>query len=163
MGEYAPMVKQKILEKRKLRKRWHTTRSPQYKANLNKAVKEMKQLLNDEKQKAIQTYLERLTATEATEYSLWKAAKRLKRPQTPNPPPRTDKGEWANSDTQKANVLAEHFATVFKPCSEMTEEEEKKILHALENHGQLETSVKKFKLTEVRYAINQLPPKKAPG
>ena len=62
-------------------------------------MKELKQLLHDEKQKAIQTYLESLTATEATEYSLWQATKRLKRPQTPIPPLRTDEGEWAKRDT----------------------------------------------------------------
>jgi hypothetical protein len=115
MDECAPMVKQKTLEKRKTRKRWHTTRSPQDKANLTKAAKELKHLLNDEKQKAFQTYLESLTATEATEYSLWKPTKSLERPQTPNPPLRTDKGEWTKSDMQKTNVLAEHFANVFKP------------------------------------------------
>jgi hypothetical protein len=45
----------------------------------------------------------------------------------------------------------------------MTEEEEKEILHSLETPGQPETPVKKFKLTEVRSAINHLLPKKAPG
>jgi hypothetical protein len=99
-------------------------------------VKELKQLLHDEKQKAIQTYLESLTATEATEYSLWQATKRLKRPQTPIPPLRTGGGEWAKSDTQKANVLAEHFANIFKPYnSEMSAEEEQEILRALETPG----------------------------
>jgi hypothetical protein len=83
MDECAPMVKQKILEKRKMGKRWHTTRSPQDKANPNKSVKELKQLLNDEKQEDIQIYLESLTTTE---YSLWKTSKRLKRPQKPNSP-----------------------------------------------------------------------------
>jgi hypothetical protein len=69
----------------------------------------------------------------------------------------------AKSDTQKANVLAEHFANVFKPYnSEMKEEEEKEILHVLETPGQLETPVKKFRLTEMRFAINQLRQKKAP-
>jgi hypothetical protein len=63
-------IKQKITEKRKLRKRWLTTRSPQDKAAFNKAVKELKQLLYEEKQKAIQTYLSTLSATEATDYSL---------------------------------------------------------------------------------------------
>jgi hypothetical protein len=53
MDECTPMIKQKILEIRKLRKRWQNTRSPQDKTNLNKAVKELKQLLNDQKQKAI--------------------------------------------------------------------------------------------------------------
>ena len=85
-------IKQKILDKRKLRKRWQTTRSPQDKATLNKAVRELKQLLNDHKQKAIQTYLEGLTATDASDYSLWKATKRLQRPQTQIPPLRTTRG-----------------------------------------------------------------------
>ena len=142
----------KILDKRKLRKRWKNTRSLQDKAKLNKAVNELKQLLNDHKQKAIQTSLESVTATE---YSLWKATKRLQRPQTTIPPPlRTAGGEWAKSDTQKANVLADHFANVFKPYnSEMPGDEEREILHALENPSRLATPVKKFKLTEVRSAI----------
>ena len=77
---------------------------------------------------------------------------------------RTDGGEWANSDTQKANALAEHFANVFKPYnSVMSEAEEQEILHALETLGQLKTPVKKFKLTEVWTAIHQLRPKKTPG
>jgi hypothetical protein len=82
----SPLTKQKLLEKRKLRKRWQQTRSPLDKANLNKAVAELKQHLYEQKQTAIQNYLGSLSPTEATEYSLWKATKRLKRPQTPIPP-----------------------------------------------------------------------------
>jgi hypothetical protein len=78
MNECAPMIKQKILEKRKSRKRWPNIRSPQDKAKLNKAVNELRQLLNYHKQNAIQTQFECLRATEATGYSLWKAIKRLK-------------------------------------------------------------------------------------
>jgi len=89
------MIKQKIFEKRKLRKRWQNTSSPQDKTRLNKAGIELKQLLNDQNQKAIQTYLESL---KATEYSLWKATKRLKRPQTPIPPLRTEGVEGVKSD-----------------------------------------------------------------
>jgi starvation-inducible outer membrane lipoprotein len=65
-----------------LHKRWQNTRSPQDKAALNKAVKELKQLLHEEKQQAIQTYVVSLSATEATDYSLWKTTKHLKQPQT---------------------------------------------------------------------------------
>ena len=43
----APTIKQKILEKRKLRKRWQNTRSPQDKAKRKKTVIQLKQLLND--------------------------------------------------------------------------------------------------------------------
>jgi len=80
------MTRHKILEKRQLRKRWQNTRSPQDKAKLNKAVNELKQLLNDQKQQVIQTYLESLSATQATEYSLWIATKKLKRQKTRIPP-----------------------------------------------------------------------------
>jgi hypothetical protein len=64
----APTIKEKILDKRRLRKQWQNSRSPQDKTKLNKAAAELKQLLLDHKQQAIQTYLESLTATEATEY-----------------------------------------------------------------------------------------------
>ena len=63
-------VKAKIVEKRKLRKVWQTTRSPHNKAKLNKAVKQLKQLLNEEKNKAIGDYLKNLSSSEATDYSL---------------------------------------------------------------------------------------------
>jgi hypothetical protein len=56
------------VEKRKLRKRWQTTRSPQDKAAFNKAVNKLKQLLYEENKQAIQTYLAFLTATDATDY-----------------------------------------------------------------------------------------------
>jgi hypothetical protein len=72
--------------KRKLRKRWQNTRSPKDKAALNKAVKELKQLLHEEKQQAIQKYLASLSAMEATDYSLWKTTKRFKNHKHPSPP-----------------------------------------------------------------------------
>ena len=164
MNTCAHPIKQKITEKRKLRKRWQNTRSPQDKAALNKAIKELKQLLHEEKQQAIQTYLANLTATDATDYSLWKATKRLKQPQTPIPPLRTSGGEWAKSDIQKANLLASHFENVFKPYpSETSEIEDREILLDLTSPDLPHAPVRTFKITEVRTAINKLRPTKSPG
>jgi aspartate aminotransferase-like enzyme len=81
----AQPINQKITEKRKLRKKWQNTRSSQKKAAFNKAVKELKKLFYEENQQAIQTYSSTLSAMEATDYSLWKATKRLKQTQTPIP------------------------------------------------------------------------------
>ena len=75
-------IKQKLMEKRKLRKKWQNTRSPQDKTAFNKAVKELKHLLCEERQQSIQTYLVNLSATDSTAYSLWKATRRLKQSQT---------------------------------------------------------------------------------
>jgi hypothetical protein len=164
VDECALRIKQKILDRRKLRKRWQTTRSPQDKAIFNKATHELKLLLNNLKQQAIQSYLESLTATEATEYSICKATKRLNRPQTHIPPLRTAAGGWAKSDTQKAHVLADHFAHVFQPYdSEIPDVEEREILHPQEAPSRLETPAKKFMITEVRAAIKHMRAKKAPG
>lgn len=63
-------VRDKITEKRKLRKEWQKTRSPHDKAKLNKATKQLKQLIYNEKNKSIENFLKSLTATEATDYSL---------------------------------------------------------------------------------------------
>jgi hypothetical protein len=83
----------------KVKKKWQTTRSPQDKAIFNKATLELKLLLKDLKQQAIRSYLDSLTATEATEYSLWKATKRLNRPQTHIPHYELQR-ETERSDTQ---------------------------------------------------------------
>jgi hypothetical protein len=146
------------------RKRWQTTRSPQDKAAFNKAVNELKQLLYEEKQQAIQSYLASLTATNATDYSFRKATKRLKQSQPTVPSLRTVGGEWAKSDMQKANLLAKHFEAVFQPyTSEMPAAEDHQILHALASPGLPPTTVTPFKITEVRNALNKLRPTKSPG
>jgi len=140
------------------------SRSPQDKAKLNKVATELKQLLLDHKQQAIQTYLENLTATEATDYSLWKTTKRLQRPQTPIPSLRTARGEWAKTGTQKAQVLAEHFTTVFKAYdSELSRAEEQELLHTTDAPKRQNNPVKKSKISEVKAMINRLRPTKATG
>lgn len=159
------VVKQKIIAKRKLRKQWHNTRSPLDKAKLNKAVKELKQLLHEERNRGIQNYLKDLTATEATEYSLWKATKRIKRPQIAIPPLRSEGGEWAKSDKEKAELFSKHLTKVFKPFdSELSEAEEKELLQTPSGPNQLKYPIKNFKISEIRSAIvHGLNPKKAPG
>lgn len=63
-------VRNKITEKRKLRKEWQKTRSPHDKAKLNKATKQLKQLIHNEKNKSIEVFLKSFTATEATDGKL---------------------------------------------------------------------------------------------
>jgi len=131
---------------------------------LNKATNELKILLNNYKQQAIQTYLESLYPTEATDYSLWKATKWLQLPQTPIPPLRTPGGEWAKSDEQKVNTLADHSAQVFQPHTpDQTGGDKQDMLHALENNKLPASPIKNFTATEVRAAINHLHTTKAPG
>jgi hypothetical protein len=66
-------IKQKIEEERRLRRLQHRIRTPERKRLLNPAT----ELLNNNKNDCIQTFLKSLTRTESTDYCLWKATKKL--------------------------------------------------------------------------------------
>lgn len=110
-----PTIKQKIADKRKLRKKWQTTRSERHKTIINRATKELTKLLKDIKNKGIQDYLSSLTPTEDTGYSLWKATRKLKAPQHFYHPFRVIQGKWARSNRDKAVAFATHLQKVFEP------------------------------------------------
>jgi hypothetical protein len=75
LDELPTLLRGKIINKRKIRKLWQTTRAPEHKTQSNQATRELKQLLHEHKNMKIQNYLSNLTPTEATDYSLWKATK----------------------------------------------------------------------------------------
>lgn len=159
-------VKQKIEEKRRLRKAWQRNRLPAAKTKLNKASKELKELLTTIKNQSIQDYLANLTASEATGYSLWKATKKIKQPQLSIPPIRSTRGKWARSAEEKATSFAEHLCNVFKPFpSNCSQNEDDRITGFLKPNENLlnEEPIQSIKMTEVKKAIRHSKPKKAPG
>jgi hypothetical protein len=82
---------------------------PESRRLLNKATQELKQLLNNNKNDCIQTFLQDLTPTKSTDYSLRKAAKKIKQVKKTSPPLRTTQGTWAKSKVEKAHAFAEHL------------------------------------------------------
>jgi hypothetical protein len=85
-------IKQKLAEKRRLRKEWHANRTSTNKKLLNRATQELKQILHDDKNANIQTFLHGLTPTASTDYSLWKTTKKLKPVTQTSTPIRTPQG-----------------------------------------------------------------------
>lgn len=73
----SPIISSILAEKR-IRKRWQVTRCPELKTKLNKLTKETKKLLLEHRNRGVKKYLQNLSATTATNYSLWKATKGLK-------------------------------------------------------------------------------------
>jgi hypothetical protein len=65
------LIKQKIEEKRRLPRRLHRFRTPDSKRLFNTATQKLEQLLNRNQNDCIQTFLQRLTPIEYTDYSLW--------------------------------------------------------------------------------------------
>jgi hypothetical protein len=106
-------IKQKIEEKRRLRREWRCLQTPASKRLLNAATQELKLLLHDNKNYCIQTFLPGLTPTKSTDYSVWKATKKLRHVKKPSPPLRTSQETWARSNVEKAHGFHKYLADVF--------------------------------------------------
>jgi hypothetical protein len=91
-----------------------------------------------------------LTPTESTDYSLWKATKKIKQVKKP-PPLRVSQGTWARSNVEKVHASAEHLANVFQPPhpSENEPEEEEALIQLLETPHQLEPPINRLKRIRV--------------
>jgi hypothetical protein len=113
--KYQRLSKTKLQKKRHLRKQWQLARTVENKRKLNKATKELKDWIQKEQNRGIQEYLESLRSTDATEYSLWKATRRLTRPLKHNPPIKNEDNTWARNDKEKAIVFSKYLENVLKP------------------------------------------------
>lgn len=132
----------------------HQVTGKSIKTKLNKTIKEVRVMLNNEKEQAIEHYLRGLSATEATDYSLWKATKKLKRPRVPNPSICMENGARAKSNADKTEFFAKHLEKVFTPNPEINPyEDEEEILQYLDTKRQHEAKINKFTIKEVKKVI----------
>jgi len=114
-----------------------------------------------EKNQRISEYLNKLNGTPKTNYSLWKATKRLK--QRGHPPIRNQAGSWARNEEEKAKIFVEHLSKVSKPNPRKTiQEEENRLLFADTIPVTQDIPINLF-ISDVKAVINHLNPKKAPG
>jgi len=154
-------VRYLIAQKRKLRKKWHETRSPNDKRILNNACQQLKRLLRDFKSVTLNSYISNLNTDRSSGYSLWKCTKQLKRPIKHTPPIKKTDGLWARSAQDIADVFAEAFSKTFTLDDSSTPTSSSLNLneHAINNHTLSPVSV-----DEVTNVIKtQLKDKKAPG
>lgn len=158
-------IKIAVAQKRKLRRIWQNQRTPFNKAKLNQATNRLKNMLKEIKNLALQNYLENLTATEVTDYSLWRATRKIKKTNLPIPPIRKTDNSWARSDKEKADTFAEHLSNVFKPHeSTITQTEENEISEFLVSAHQLSLPIKSFHFTDIENTVHKhINIKKAPG
>ena len=111
---YTPPAIQKLIrKKRKLRKTWQSSRYSIDKTNFNKATSDLKKALKKLEDETIRKKLSSLTATSATDYSLWKTTKSLTKTQSHNPPIKNANNTWAKTNLDKAISLAHYFENIF--------------------------------------------------
>lgn len=153
-------IKQKIAEKRRLRRIWQQTRHPHDRTLFNRAIKELRKTLHEVNAAAMKNRLQNISSTGKGVYSLWNATKSLNKSQKHSPPLKTP-CSWARTDSEKAETFAKHLATVFKPNETSTAEHH--VSSVLNEDLQLCLPIKPTSPRELIAEINQLNPKKAPG
>jgi hypothetical protein len=130
----------------------------------NSSTQELKQLFHEHKNYNIQTFLNGLTPTASTDYSLWKTTKILKAVTQTSTPLRTPQGTCARTNADKVQAFANHLTSVFQPHSpEPDFLPEDTLTSFLETPFQLEPLIQRLKRSEVQAIIKNLPPKKSLG
>ena len=127
----------------------------------------LKAILLEVENNNISKYLESLSPTEATDYSFWKATKKI-HPKTNHCSAikQTD-GKWSRSDVEIANAFSYHLNEVFKPFPRdpsASIAEETDIISSVQStfvNMQL-PKLSKVSKTEVEEIINCLNQRKAP-
>lgn len=113
--DYPANIRSAVTEKRNLRKEWQRTRNPSDKTLLNRAIKQLKEMLQKQRNEELYNYLSSLSPSAASNHSLWRATKNLKQPKQRKSTLRRSDGTWTRSDKDKSELLDDHLSSVFKP------------------------------------------------
>ena len=148
-----------VLEKRRARRDWQNSRSPSTKQKLSQIANKLKKALQDVEEKKNCSFVKNLTNTKRSNYSLWKATKKVKPLAVCDPPLRKPNGTWARSFEEKANVLADHLSTVFQPNPPV--DNLSTLGHPLEPVEIAE--ILNVSVEELKNIIKDIQPKKSPG
>lgn len=163
LHHYPKHIRDMVSRRRNLRRIWHNTGYPADKRAFNKASEELKHLTKAMKEDELQSFLRNLKPSPDTNYSLWKATRKMKRPKMHVPPIRAPTGSWARSDSEKASTFAEHLKLVFKPFPGLNLTHNEEVLNSLNSPLQMCLPLMYTSPTEVANEIKNLKEGKSPG
>ena len=139
---------------------WQTHRTPDDKRKLNNTTRKLTTIIQKYKNDCFQKYLANLSTTTDSNYSLWKASRKLTRPPQIILPNRRPQGGWTRSPIEKANLFAKHLYNVFKPYSSKISADITEYLHS---PFQMSPPIEPFTSVEIIELIRRLNPRKATG
>jgi hypothetical protein len=149
-------------KKKRLRRGWHRIRTPESKRLLGTTTQDSNNSSITTKGNCIQIFLQGLTPTEFTDYSLRRATKKIKQVKKHSPPLRTSRRTLARFKVEKAHAFTEHLAKVFQPHhSEKEPKEEEALIQLPETPYQLEPQINPLKRAEVQEVAKSLNLKKS--
>ncbi|CAF4921618.1 unnamed protein product [Pieris macdunnoughi] len=164
LGNIPLEIRNKLEEKRRQRRRLHTSRSDVDRSEFNRISRELKELIKENQNTTFQEKLCTLSAHKKDNYSLWKITKNFKRPHNHIPPIRISTNDpWARSGSEKAELFARHLSEVFKPNQSSMTEFEEEVDRMINSDQQLSLPLKLVTPQELTRTISYLENKKAPG
>ena len=154
---YPDYIMKKLKDKRRARKRWQQSRDPADKNILNNLTQQLSREIKQFKENSLKNYVSNLSAGKESQYSLWKATKKMKNTVAHSAPIKKTDGTWAKSNKEKAETFAEHLANIFQPNIGASDIDVDNITNNYENSIPLVTR------KELLKEIKCLKLKKAPG
>lgn len=142
--------------KRQAKAAWQKTRSPSAKAAFNKASWNLKKELYIDRNNKIQDFISGLSNEADTNYSIWKATKKIKKPVETETPIKDTAGNWVMNNEAKAETFAKHLAEVFS-------QEDTDLEPNIDSPTIHEGRPLKFSLPQLRSKLSEINPNKAPG
>jgi hypothetical protein len=110
---YPLEIREMIKKRRKARRTWQLSRQLEDKNTFNRINNQLNRLIKDMNKRNFEAYLENLIANDDTNYSLWKATRKFKRPVTRILKLKDEFEEWVR-DKGKADVFARYLPRVFQ-------------------------------------------------
>ncbi|KAI5697503.1 hypothetical protein M8J75_011494 [Diaphorina citri] len=156
-------IRDLIVEKRRVRRRWQNYRNANDKRILNKLTRKLTTLLQKRHNDALENFL---TSLSINDNSLWRATKGLKRPHKHVPPLKKPSGQYGRSDEEKANMFGNHLSSAFQPfppAQDADMEEQSKIQEFLDVPCQMTLPIKAISASEIKFALRNIKKNKAPG
>ena len=98
-------IRDQMTEKRKARRRWHQTRNPKDKNELNNLAQQLKREIKELKSDTIRDCQRKLTNDNSADYSFWKATKNLVGLSCRSPPIRKHMEDGPETVNQKPSDL----------------------------------------------------------
>ena len=99
----------------KAKAKWQKYRTRENKKHLNKLAKEIKNKIKEHNDNEFAKFIGTLSTQENTNYSLWKAAKKIRKPIIPVPAIRKVDNTWARSNEEQAEEFSNHLCNTFTP------------------------------------------------
>ena len=147
--------------KRRARAAWQSSRYPSDYHRFKKLSRQLHSELSSFRSHQYNSYI---TSLSIQDRSLWTATKKLLHFHPVPSPLRRSNGSWARSDKEKAEEFASHLRSTFQPHPDINDPNHTRSVNEfLDSPLQLSPPPRAISPADVRYIINHLPLRKAPG